>query len=64
MSEPRNNPALLRADPAAALSFNDPDQVRVSAEIVRLEAAMARMALQLGFFDEPSQFAAALRRLA
>ena len=59
-----NDPALIRAAPAAALPRDDPDASRLAAEVVRLDAAVARVTAAMDFYDEPSQYAAAQLRLA
>ena len=59
-----NDPALMRATPAAGLPTDHPDAARLAAEIARLDAAVSRVTATLDFFEEPSQYAAAQRRLA
>ena len=59
-----NDPALMRATPASALPADHPDAARLAAEIARLDAAVAHVTARRGFYEEPSQYAAAQRRLA
>jgi hypothetical protein len=61
---PGNDPALLVAKPADHLRAAGTPGANLAAEVARTDAAVARAAAALGFFDEPAHYPVMQGRLA